>query len=70
MSDLLKVDSILDECICIVREMRKNADEVHMDSFLHTLVDKHPEFALIGAAYHLGMLLIDRNDCELDELDA
>jgi len=69
MSDLLKIDVMLDEAICMAREIRENTDEERMESFLHTLVHDHPEFALIGLAYHLGMMLIERNDCELDELD-
>jgi hypothetical protein len=69
MSELPAIDAMIDEGICRVREMRERGNVQVIEDFLTDFIHQYPDFALLGTAYYLGMLVVTRSDCYLEEND-
>jgi len=68
-SELPGIDAIIDEAICQVRERLAETDESIISDFIDEFVDRHPDMALSGVAYHLGLMVVIRANCARDEFN-
>ena len=68
-SDLPAIDAIIDECICLCREKLDETSESMISDFMDEFVSRHPDMALVGMAYHLGLMVVWRANCARDEFD-
>ena len=68
-SDLPAIDAIIDEAICLCREKLNETSESMVSDFMDEFVSRHPDMALAGVAYHLGLMVVLRANCARDEFD-